>query len=93
MLSSLILNKEEEDYDPEDPGTWYTVNDLAHDYRCANEYKKSAKLYYYLAMDYGDPNIISWLLSESIDLDGERREVIASIIALFKKWSEEGNDD
>ena len=84
-----ILNKNEEDYDPEDPGTWYTVNQLAHDYRCANKYKKSAKLYYYLAIDYGDPNVYSWLLSTGIDVEGERKKVIQSIITLFQKWSDE----
>lgn len=69
-----LLNKGDDDYDPEDPGTWYTMRQWAHDLRCEGSYRKSAKIYYDLAIVCGNPDVYSWLMSTGINIEEERKK-------------------
>lgn len=53
-----VLNKHEDDYVANDPGTWYTVSNLAHDLNWEHDYKRSAQVYYH------DLDTYSWLMNE-----------------------------
>ena len=80
-----ILNKDEEDYDPENPGTWFTASQLAWEYHCDGDYEKAATIYYYLVVNCGNTDTLSWLYSKGIKMDGEKELVIANIVTMISK--------
>jgi hypothetical protein len=59
----MILNSDESDYEADDPATWYTTSDLAHDFRKAGRYDRAASLYYTMAFELYDMDVYSWLHS------------------------------
>lgn len=80
-----ILNKDEEDYDPMDPGTWYTASQLALEYYREKNYEKAATIYYYMVVNCGNTDTYSWLCSTGIVMEGEKDVVIANIVTILSK--------
>lgn len=65
----FVINKDSEEYDPSDPGTWLTLSDVAHNLCRLSRYHDASWVYLISGLLWGDPNVYSWLAT-FVSLDG-----------------------